>query len=124
MPLYDFREEPNFTRHIPELFGTDENYSAFQAVLNQNPRKGDVIQGTGGLRKVRYRDTGRGMGTRGGLRIIYLFAEAYDVILLVLGYNKNIPDLTPAQKQVVKKLAEDFVAQLALERELAARKRG
>ena len=106
------------------MFGTDENYSAFQAVLNDNPRKGDVIQGTGGVRKVRYRDTGRGMGTRGGLRIIYLFAEAYDMILLLMAYNKNIPDLTPAQKQVVKKLAEDFTGHLVLEREIAARKRG
>ena len=108
MPLYDFSEEPNFTGLIGQLFGTDENFSAFQAVLNTDPRKGAVIQGTGGVRKVRYRDLRRGMGTRGGIRIIYLFLEQYEVILLIAGYTKEIPDLTPAQKQIVKRLAENY----------------
>ena len=112
MPLYNFSEEPQFTRLIEPLFGTDENFSAFQAVLNANPRKGDVIQGTGGVRKVRYRDINRNMGTRGGIRVIYLFAEKYDVILLITGYTKEIPDLTPAQKQIVKSISEAYLEQL------------
>ena len=37
----------------------------------QNPEAGDVIEGTGGLRKIRYTDEKRGKGKRGGLRVIY-----------------------------------------------------
>lgn len=123
MIRFDFREEAAFTRQIPDLFGTDNNYSAFQTLLNENPRKGDVIPDSGGIRKIRYRDITRGKGQRGGVRIIYLFIEQYELILLIRGYNKNIPDLTPAQRAVVKQLAEDFTEQVRVERDLLKRQR-
>ncbi len=44
--------------------------------------------------------------------MIYLFAEKYDTILLIRGYNKNIPDLTADQRKIIKKLADDFIEQL------------
>jgi hypothetical protein len=37
----------------------------------RHPEAGDVIEGTGGLRKLRYRDARRGKGSRGGLRVVY-----------------------------------------------------
>ncbi len=40
-------------------------------MLLKNPEAGDVIEGTGGLRKIRYADEKRGKGKRGGLRVIY-----------------------------------------------------
>lgn len=49
----------------------DEAYLAFQDELKKNPEAGDVIQGTGGLRKLRFGDPRRGKGKRGGLRVIY-----------------------------------------------------
>ena len=50
---------------------TDVQYREFQNMLLKNPTKGDVIAGTGGLRKVRFADPRRGKGKRGGLRAIY-----------------------------------------------------
>src|SRR3546814_6674554 len=65
-----FVELPPFERYR-EQYMDDATFSAFQADLIKNPEAGDVIAGTGGLRKVRHGDPRRGKGKRGGLRIIY-----------------------------------------------------
>ena len=51
---------------------SDEAYRLFQNELLDNPEKGDVIQGTGGLRKIRLSDHSRHKGKRGGARAIIL----------------------------------------------------
>ena len=61
-----FIETPLFTRQVQELL-SDEGYSAFQWYLALNPKAGDLIQGTGGLRKVRW--SAAGSGKRGGVRV-------------------------------------------------------
>ena len=65
-----FVELPPFERNRQDYLN-DENFHAFQNILMQNPEAGDVIEGTGGLRKIRYTDEKRGKGKRGGLRVIY-----------------------------------------------------
>ena len=65
-----FIELPPFERHR-QGYLNDENFRAFQKMLMDNPEAGDVIEGTGGLRKLRYADEKRGKGKRGGLRVIY-----------------------------------------------------
>lgn len=67
-PTMVFIESPMFTRFIVDAMG-DEEYGALQAALIQNPDVGDVIRGTSGLRKMRWRAAGR--GKRGGIRVIY-----------------------------------------------------
>lgn len=62
-----FIETSVFTRQVLELL-TDEEYADFQSELAANPLAGDVIEGTGGLRKVRVAAKGR--GKRGGARAI------------------------------------------------------
>lgn len=54
-----FIETSVFTRQVQELL-TDEEYAAFQSALAANPEAGDVIEGTGGLRKVQVAASGRG----------------------------------------------------------------
>lgn len=51
------------------------------------PRKGIVIQGTGGLRKVRI--TLPGHGRRGGGRLLYLYVEVRSVIYLIAVFRKS-----------------------------------
>ena len=46
-----FIETPVFTKRLRDLLD-DESYAAFQQDLADSPKMGDVIQGTGGLRKV------------------------------------------------------------------------
>ena len=83
-----------FTQRITKLL-TDEAYRELQAVLVENPKAGDVIPGTSGLRKLRWRATGR--GKRGGLRIIY-YCWSEDRLYMIFAYDKaEQGDLTPEQ---------------------------
>jgi len=52
----------------------DENYRELQAILIRYPMAGDLIKGSGGLRKIRWKI--KGSGKRGGVRIIYYWAKA------------------------------------------------
>lgn len=63
-----FVETPLFTSQI-KLLLSDDDYGAFQRALADNPQSGDVIPGTGGLRKIRV--AAKGHGKSGGARVIY-----------------------------------------------------
>jgi hypothetical protein len=65
-----FIELPPFERYRQNYLRDDE-YRNLQNFLLLTPKAGDVIAGTGGLRKLRFGDSARGKGKRGGLRIIY-----------------------------------------------------
>ncbi len=69
--MYTFYETPFFTRRVTELLD-DETYRQLQNELQTNPAKGEVVQGCGGIRKVRLEAPKRGKGKRGGFRVIYL----------------------------------------------------
>jgi len=64
-----FFETPQFSRLLPDYL-SDESYQELQRILLENPEIGNVMPGTGGFRKVRWEDTRRGKGKRGGLRVI------------------------------------------------------
>lgn len=63
-------ELPAFERYREDYLD-DQGFCDFQNLLMKNPESGDVIEGTGGLRKIRFADAKRGKGKRGGLRVIY-----------------------------------------------------
>ncbi|WP_245623475.1 type II toxin-antitoxin system RelE/ParE family toxin [Catenovulum maritimum] len=68
-----------------------------------NPKAGDVIQGTGGLRKLRVSSKGK----RGGARVIYYFLDQKQRFYLLTIYAKNeMPDLTSEQKKQLKSFME------------------
>lgn len=84
---------------------SDEEYAEFQEYLADNPLAGDVIQQTGGLRKVRW--SFQGKGKRGGVRIIYYYVTPASQIILLLIYKKGIQDdLTTDQKKMLRQLNE------------------
>lgn len=104
--LYEFVETVSFSKTRAELM-TDEEFRLFQRELMANPRKGDVIQGTGGLRKVRC--SANGHGKSGGMRIIYFYKVVADIIYLVFAYSKDEQDdLTEKQREKLRKLAGGF----------------
>ena len=97
----EFVETSVFTKQIKAL-ATDDELRALQTELIAQPEKGDLIQGTGGLRKVRMA-TGQ-QGKSGSARVIYFLATA-EMIYLVLAYAKNEKDsLTSAEKADLKRL--------------------
>ena len=101
-----FIETPVFTRQVQELL-SDEAYSAFQWYMALNPQAGDVIQGTGGLRKVRWSVAGG--GKRGGVRVIYFHVAAQAQVRLLLIYRKGVKDdLTAAEKRTLRRLNQDW----------------
>lgn len=68
----------------------DERYAGLQAYLAKRPDAGDLIRGSGGIRKIRWAGSGR--GKRGGLRVIYYWWVAKDRISMLLVYPKNEQD--------------------------------
>jgi len=96
-----FIEVPTFTRKWRELGLTDDNLRDLQKVLLDNPKAGDVIQGTGGLRKIRIPLDS--IGKRGGGRVIYVDIEYKDTIYFINVYTKNEKDdLTEEEKKAFK----------------------
>lgn len=94
-----------FTRQIRELI-SDEEYGELQFALIQRPDLGDIIQHSGGIRKVRWAGSGR--GKRGGIRVIYYWQVSEHQIFMLLAYPKNQRDnLTPAQLKLLRKLVEE-----------------
>lgn len=100
-------EAPAFTRYLYDYLD-EEQYRALQMELVLNPEAGDVMPGTGGFRKMRWADPGRGKGRRGGLRIIYFCFERDQQIWLMTLYGKNeASDLSPAEKKALKAAIEE-----------------
>jgi len=99
-----FVELPAFERNRQEYL-SDGSFLEFQKTLMQNPEAGDVIEGTGGLRKIRYADEKRGKGKRGGLRVIYYWWGSGQQFWLFTLFNKNeMDDLTSEQRKILKDL--------------------
>ncbi|WP_421234023.1 type II toxin-antitoxin system RelE/ParE family toxin [Aeromonas jandaei] len=97
----EFIETSIFTKQIKAL-ATDDELRALQAELIAQPEKGDLILGTGGLRKIRMA-TGQ-QGKSGSARVIYFLATA-EMIYLVLAYAKSEKEsLTAAEKAELKRL--------------------
>jgi len=94
-----------FTRQV-QLLLDDDNYRRLQAILVLRPDAGDLIQGGGGLRKIRWGSPGR--GKRGGVRVIYYWAVQQDRILMLLMYSKTEQDtLTVEQLKVLRRIIEE-----------------
>lgn len=93
-----------FTRRIKELM-SDEEYKELQEALVNRPDMGAIIQGTGGLRKVRWKLEGKGKS--GGVRAIYYWMTADEQIYMLYVYPKSKQeDLSPEQKKALKLMVE------------------
>lgn len=101
-----FIELPAFAR-LRTNYLDDEAYRALQNELMKNPFAGDVMEGTGGLRKLRQPDPRRGKGKRGGLRVIYYWWLGGAQFWLFTVYDKDqVDDLSAEQRKAVRKMLE------------------
>lgn len=102
-----FIETSIFTKEIKRLLPDDE-YRALQGALMLRPDAGDLIRGSGGLRKIRWNLPGQ--GKRGGLRVIYYW-ETPAVIYMLLPYGKTEQaDLTPDQLKILSTLVKEWLS--------------
>ena len=103
----EFIETPTFTKLVLELL-EDDDYAKLQAALALRPDMGKVIPGSGGIRKARWAGSGR--GKRGGLRVIYYWQVADDIIWMLMAYPKSErEDLSRDQVRQLKILVEEFL---------------
>lgn len=98
-------ETPTFTKRVEEILSEDE-YRLFQIKLIDDPESGNIIKGSGGIRKIRW--SGSGRGKRGGSRILYYWYNKYGVILMLFIFKKNeSDDLTKTQLKALKTIVEN-----------------
>jgi len=94
---------PKFKAEATELIGADR-IAALAVYLIDHPDAGDVIPGSGGVRKLRW--AAKGKGKRGGARIIYLYVVVAARIYLIRCYAKNVKtDLTADEKKQLQRIA-------------------
>lgn len=103
-----FIEVPQFTKKWQMLGLTDDALKALEAleeVLLNHPKSGDIIKGTGGLRKIRIPMGNK--GKRGGARAIYVDIELRETIYFINVYTKNEKDdLTEEERKAFKAVVE------------------
>ena len=99
------KETTVFSKRAQSLLDM-ESYRLLQLRLAADPVAGSLIPGTGGLRKMRWRGSGRGKS--GGVRVIYYWARAHDTILMLMMFAKNErSDLTRDQKEILRRIVEE-----------------
>jgi len=96
-------ETPTFQRLWPDYWTEDER-AEFATWLALSPDAGDVVPGSGGVRKVRW--SRKGAGKRGGVRVVYFNRLANGEIWLLLIYAKSAQDNIPAK--VLRELKQEI----------------
>ena len=92
---------PEFEKKWHDMGFADKELKALQEELTVNPTKGDIMQGTGGLRKSRVAFDGRGKS--GSARVCYVDFAIYERIYLITAYTKNEKDnLTKNERNQIK----------------------
>lgn len=93
-----------FIRQADKIWSDGEG-EAFIDHIARNPEAGDIIPGTGGVRKIRW--TRKGIGKRGGARVIYFYYHKDAPLYLIAAYAKaQQEDMSPDEKKVITTLVE------------------
>ena len=100
-----FIEVPLFSKRWAEIGLGEDDLLALQIMLLKDPQSGPVMEGTGGIRKVRFPLENRGKS--GSVRVCYTDFEEYEVIYLITAFTKaDQENLTKDEKNVLKKLVK------------------
>ena len=100
-------ELPEYMRKIDKLLGKSDCNKIIN-YLAVNPKSGDIITGTGGIRKLRWARPG--IGKRGGVRIIYYFHNEGIPLFLLTVFGKNERDnLTKAEGNELSKFVKSLI---------------
>jgi hypothetical protein len=96
-----FIEATTFTK-LPPKYLNGEEYRGFQTYLMQKPNAGDLVKGSGSVRKVRW--AAEGKGKSGGVRVIYYWKKPDHEIWMLTIYSKSERSTIPGH--ILKKIAE------------------
>ncbi len=110
-----FIEVPLFTKRWKEIGLGDDELHALQIMLLKDPESGPVMEGTGGIRKVRFPFEHRGKS--GSVRVCYTDFAEFEVTYLITAFaKKDQEDLTQDEKNVLKKLVKALKEEAAKNR--------
>ena len=102
-----FIEVPLFTKRWREIGLTDDDLLQLQIMLLKDPESGPIIEGTGGIRKVRFPLENRGKS--GSVRVCYTDFAEYEVTYLITAFTKKDQEnLTDEEKNVLRKLVKSL----------------
>jgi hypothetical protein len=101
--MFTFIESSAFEAVRP-IYLDDDEYAELQQFMMQNPESGQLVPGSGGVRKVRWKRPG--MGKRGGLRVIYFVRFKPNEFWMLSIYAKAKSDTIPGH--ILKELLEAF----------------
>lgn len=105
--LLTFIEMKGFAEDWKGLQLNEDDLFALQIAIMSDPRAAPVIQGTGGLRKLRFAPSRWNVGKRDALRVCYVYFEEFGIVLLVIAYSKgDKDDLSADEKRSIKQLLE------------------
>ena len=100
-----FIELPSFRARWKALGLTEDDLVRLETELLNDPTVGDVIRGTGGVRKMRFAFENRGKS--GSVRVIYIDFEVYEKLYLLTAYQKSDQEnLTQGERNDLRKLVE------------------
>jgi hypothetical protein len=89
---------------------SEEDIDELIDYLGENPEAGDVMEGTGGCRKLRFAIRGNNKGKSGGVRTITLYTGENLPVFLITVFAKNVTiSLSKAERNALKKMADDIV---------------
>lgn len=112
----EFVELPIFVDKWKKLGLNDRDLKRLQELLLVDPKVGAVMQGTGGVRKMRFAFEHRGKS--GSVRVIYVDFEVHEKIYLLTAYTKSEKDnLSRSERNELKELIEILSRQLNGEHE-------
>lgn len=112
-----FIEVPIFTKRWKEIGLGDDELKSLQIMLLKNPYSGQIMEGTGGIRKVRFPLENRGKS--GSVRVCYTDFAEYEVIYLITAFEKKEQEnLTMEEKNAIKKLVKALKEEAAKNRRL------
>jgi hypothetical protein len=101
--VFAFIESPAFER-VRTVYLDDDEYADLQQFMMRNPEAGNIVRGSGGVRKLRWRR--QGGGKRGGLRVIYFVCYQPNEFWMLALYAKARQENVPAH--ILKQLKEAF----------------
>lgn len=86
----------------------DNDLRILENYLLQDPKAGDIIEGTSGARKLRFQ-LNDNQGKSGGGRVIYVDIFQKEKLYFLFAYPKNMQEnLTAEQKKMIKKIIEEI----------------
>lgn len=107
----EFVYMPSFEKQWADLKLADEHLRELEVFLCEHPDAGDMIKGTGGLRKLRWALPGKGKS--GSIRTLYVDFAYFEQIYMITCFKKNVQEnLSQAERKQIKAVINEIKANL------------